>query len=354
MKRGTIVVETHESRVLRGNALGDPHVRRLPVYLPPSYGDGRASYPTIYVLAGFTGSGEMLLNRNAWSETFSERCDRLIDAKRMVESIVVFPDCFTDLGGSQYLNSSATGRYEDYLIEELVPFVDARFRTIPGAAARAVMGKSSGGYGALVHGMRHPDVFGVVCCTSGDMYFLYCYLPDFPKALDAFRRHGGTATTFLEQWRGMRHRSSSRVFAAVNTLGMAACYSPSPKSALGFDLPFDETTGLLRERVWERWLAWDPVHMVDGYARNLKQLSALFLDCGTRDEFNLHHGLRVFSARANKLGIPHTVEEFDDGHMGIGYRYDRSLEVASQAFKRALRPPPGKPARPRRRRPQRR
>ncbi len=344
MTTGTVVIETFTSKVLKGNRLGDPHVRRLPVYLPPSYADGRASYPTVYVLAGFTGSGEMLLNRSAWSETFAERCDRLIADKRMLESIVVFPDCFTDLGGSQYLNSTATGRYEDYLIDEIVPFVDQRFRTIPGAAARAVMGKSSGGYGALVLGMRHPDVFRVVCCTSGDMYFLYCYLPDFPKALDAFRRHGGNAASFLVEWRKMRHRSASRLFPAINTLGMAACYSPNPKSELGFDLPFDETTGLLRERVWERWLAWDPVRMVDRYATNLKQLSALFLDCGTPDEFNLHHGMRIFSARARKLGIPHEVEEFDDGHMSIGYRYDRSLEVASRAFKQALRPPTAKRA----------
>lgn len=354
MRTGTVVIETFESEVLQRNELGDPHVRRLPVYLPPSYGDGRFSYPSIYVLAGFTGSGEMLLNRSAWSETFAERCDRLIAAKKMVESIVVFPDCFTDYGGSQYLNSSATGRYEDYLIDEIVPFVDRRFRTVPGAASRAVMGKSSGGYGALVMGMRHPDVFRVVCCTSGDMYFLYCYLPDFPKTLDTFRRHGGSAASFVAAWRKMAKRSSSGIFQAVNTVGMAAAYSPNPRAKAGFDVPFDEKTGLLREDVWQRWLEWDPVHMLDRYADNLKQLDTLFLDCGTRDEFNLHHGMRIFSAKAKALGVAHRVEEFDDGHMSISYRNDRSLEVISTAFRRALRAPgmprngPGRAARKRR------
>ncbi len=339
MRTGTVVIETIESKVLKGNKLGDPHVRRLPIYLPPSYRDGHFSYPSIYVLAGFTGSGEMLLNRGAWSETFAERCDRLIAEKRLVESIVVFPDCFTDYGGSQYLNSSATGRYEDHLIDELVPFVDQRYRTLPGAATRAVMGKSSGGYGALVMGMRHPDVFRAVCCTSGDMYFLYCYLPDFPKTLDTFRRHGGSAASFVAAWRKMAKRSSSRIFQAVNTVGMAAAYSPNPRAKAGFDVPFDEKTGLLREDVWQRWLEWDPVHMLDRHAANLKQLHTLFLDCGTHDEFNLHHGMRIFSAKAKALGVPHQVEEFDDGHMGITYRNDRSLEVISRSFQRALRAP---------------
>ena len=336
MDRGTVVVETIESEALRGNRLGDPHVRRLPVYLPPSYARSDRAFPSIYVLAGFTGSGEMLLNRSAWSENFAERCDRLIAERRMVESIVVFPDCFTDLGGSQYLDSSATGRYEEYLVREIVGFVDARYRTVARPKARAVMGKSSGGYGALVQGMRHPEVFGVVCCTSGDMYFLYCYLPDFPKAIDAFRRHGGSAASFLEAWRKMPRRSESRSFQAVNTLAMAACYSPNPKSKLGFDVPFDEKTGLLREDVWRRWLAWDPIHMLDRHARDLRRLSSLYLDCGNRDEFNLHHGMRIFSAKARRLGVRHLAEEFDDGHMNILYRWDRSLEVASQAFRRAL------------------
>jgi enterochelin esterase family protein len=332
---GTVVPELVDSRVLRGNPLGDPHVRRVPIYLPPSYGRGGRRYPVIYLLAGFTGSGEMLQNRLPWSETFAERCDRLIARRRMVESIVVMPDCFTRYGGSQYLNSSATGRYEDHLVKELVAHVDRSYRTIPGPGTRAVMGKSSGGYGAIVQGMRHPETFGVVCCTSGDMYFLYCYLPDFPKAADAFRKHGGSCASFLRAWERMPKRMDMSLFPAINTLAMASCYSPNPKSKLGFDLPIDEKTGELRDEVWRRWLAWDPVMMVRRYARNLKKLSLLFLDCGTRDEFQLHHGMRIFHRKAKALGIAHAVEEFDDGHMNIPYRFDRSLEMASRAFRRA-------------------
>jgi len=125
------------------------------------------------------------------------------------------------------------------------------------------------------------------------------------------------------------------LFPAINTLAMASCYSPNPRTKLGFDLPIDEKTGELREEVWRRWLEWDPVSMAGRYARNLKKLSLLFLDCGTRDEFQLHHGMRIFHRKAKSLGIPHAVEEFDDGHMNIPYRFDRSLEMASKAFRRA-------------------
>jgi S-formylglutathione hydrolase FrmB len=330
---GTIVVEFFDSKVLRGNPLGDPHVRRIPVYLPPSYGRVNKRYPVIYLLAGFTGSGEMMQNRSPWTETFAERCDRLIARKKMGEAIVVMPDCFTRYGGSQYVNSSATGRYEDHVAKELVSYIDRQYLSIPNARARAVMGKSSGGYGAMVLGMRHPETFGVVCCTSGDMYFLYCYLPDFPKAIDTFRKYGGCAG-FIRHWERRPKRMETSIFPAINTLAMASCYSPNPESKVGFDLPFDEATGELREDVWRRWLAWDPAQMIGRYAGNLRKLSLLFLDCGTRDEFNLHHGMRLFSRKAKALKIRHVVEEFDDNHMNIQYRYDRSLELASRAFRR--------------------
>jgi enterochelin esterase family protein len=319
----TVEIVEFESRVLRGNPLGDPSQRRTPVYLPPSYPSGR--YPVYYMLTGFTGFGEMLIQRGAWSESLPERLDRLIDAKKMKEAIVVMPDCFTRLGGSQYLNSSATGRYEDHVVRELVPCIDQRYRT---NGRRAVLGKSSGGYGAMVLGMRHPDVFAALACHSGDLYFEYCYQPDFPKAIDLLRKHGGLAK-FLKAWEKMPKRLAGNLHAAVNTIAMAACYSPRGKS---FDLPFDEATGELRPAVWKRWKVLDPVEMLDRHARDLKKLRCVFVDCGTRDQFALHHGARIFSAKARRLGVRLVHEEFDDDHTSISYRYDRSFEVLSRSL----------------------
>ncbi len=312
-----------ESRVLRGNPLGDPHVRRVPVYLPPSYPKGR--YPVTYVLTGFTGFGEMLLARGPWQESLPERLDRLIRARKMREAIVVMPDCFTRLGGSQYLNSAATGRYEDHVVGELVPEIDRRF---PTNRRRAVLGKSSGGYGAMVLGMRHPGVFQALACHSGDMYFEYCYLPDFPKAADTIRKHGGLAG-FLKAWEKMPKRLAGNLHPAVNTIAMAACYSPRGR---GFDLPFDGKTGEIRPEVWRRWKALDPVEMLDRHARDLKRLRLVFLDCGKRDQFALHHGARIFAAKARRLGVRVAHEEFDDDHTAIQYRYDRSFALLSRAL----------------------
>jgi enterochelin esterase family protein len=314
----TVEILERHSKVLRGNPLGDPAVRRTPIYLPPSYPKKR--YPVYYMLTGFTGFGEMMIQRGAWSESLPERLDRLIATKKMAEAIVVMPDCFTRYGGSQYLNSTATGRYEDHLVRELVPYIDENFRT---NGRRAVMGKSSGGYGAMVLGMRHPQVFQALACHSGDLYFEYCYQPDFPKAIDLLRKHGGLEK-FIAAWEKLPKRMAGNLHAAVNTIAMASCYSPRGKK---FDLPFDLKTGEIRHDVWERWKAWDPVEMLDHHARDLKKLDCVFVDCGTRDQFALHHGARIFADKARRLGVRLIHEEFDDDHTSISYRYDRSFAV---------------------------
>jgi S-formylglutathione hydrolase FrmB len=314
----TVEIVEFESRALRGNPLGDPHVRRTPVYLPPSY--PKARYPVYYMLTGFTGFGELMIQRAAWSESLPERLDRLIREKKMGEAIVVMPDCFTRLGGSQYLNSTATGRYEDHVVRELVPYVDSRYRT---TGRRAVMGKSSGGYGAMVLGMRHPDVFQALACHSGDMYFEYGYQSDFPKAVDILRKHGGVEG-FLKAWEKMPKRMAGNLHAAVNTIAMAACYSPKGRS---IELPFEVETGEIRPKVWKRWKSLDPIELLDKHARDLKKLKCVFVDCGTRDQFALHHGARIFAAKARRLGVRVQHEEFDDDHSSIQYRYDRSFAV---------------------------
>lgn len=330
MPEGTNIIETITSNVLRGNALGDPFVRRVPVYLPPGYEQSKERYPTVYVLTGFTGRGTMLLNDSAWDENIAQRMDRLIASGTVKPMILVMPDCFTRIGGSQYINSSATGRYEDHVINELVPFVDKKYRTLGDRDHRAVMGKSSGGYGAVILAMRHPDVFGLMASHSGDMYFELCYKADFPKYLNSIKKYGGLAK-FLETFPTIRPKDNN--FAGtLNTVAMAACYSPNPNASLGFDLPFDEETGEMREDVWKRWLDWDPVYLVDKHLTALKSLKLIYLDAGLRDEFQLQFGARIFVKRLKERGVPCVHEEFDDGHMNIPYRYDNSLKAISDVM----------------------
>lgn len=320
--QGTVLTLRHTSEVLRGNPAGDKYVRDLIVYVPPGYEIGDKSYPAVYCLTGFTGRGKMLLNDNAFTPNLAERMDRLIAGGTIEPMIVVMPDCFTYYGGSQYINSTATGRYEDYLTDEIVAYVDSHFRTVADRGSRAVMGKSSGGYGSLMMGMRHADIFGLVCSTAGDAYFEYCYPTDFAKA---FRVIKGDAKGFLNKFWATEKKGKDD-FPALNTIGMSACYS---SSGTEFDLPFDLETGELRDDVWQRWLKHDPVRLVEKHVENLKSLKLLYLDAGTRDEFALDIGARVLSKKLKDHGIEHIHEEFDDGHMGISYRYDRSLELIS-------------------------
>lgn len=320
---GSVAHLRHESGVLKDTALGDPHVRDLFVYLPSGYAESSEGYPTVYCLTGFTGRGKMLLNDNAFTPNLAERMDKLIAAGTIKPMIVVMPDCFTHYGGSQYINSTATGDYEDHLMQEIVPFVDENFRTLPSRNSRAVMGKSSGGYGSLIMGLRHADVFGLVCSTAGDAYFEYCYPMDFAKA---FRVIKGDPKRFMREFWATEKQGKDD-HAALNTIGMAACYSPN---GTDFDLPFDLETGEIREDVWRRWLDHDPVRLAKKYADNLRSLKLLYIDAGTRDEFALDIGAKVLSRKLTELGVPHIHEEFDDGHFNIAYRYDRSLQMISE------------------------
>ena len=358
---GTTIVLEHDSRILRDNPLGDPHVRNLAVWLPPGYdeGGGRGRgrrYPVLYDLVGFTGSGLAHLNWRPFDENVPERVARLIHEKRMGPCIVVFPDCFTCLGGNQYINSSAIGRYADYLTQEIIPHVDREFRTLGSRDHRGCFGKSSGGYGAMIHGMQYAEHWGAIANHSGDAYFEFCYLPDWPRTLnelDRYRqprrkagrqtaafmqrragdgRDDGRARRFLEaMWAKDKHND-----AEVHTLmelAMAASYDPDPRAPMGFRLPVDLDTGELLPKRWERWRQHDPVNLVAQSRRNLKSLHGIYIDCGWRDQYHLHFGARMLSRRLLAHGIAHTYEEFDDTHSSIDYRMDVSLPFLYRALK---------------------
>ncbi|HZS31401.1 MAG TPA: alpha/beta hydrolase-fold protein, partial [Gaiellaceae bacterium] len=178
---GQLDVLEIESELLRGNPLGDPHVRPLWVYLPPAYeAEPERRFPSIYLIQGMTGQVDMWLNRTAFRPTTPERIDRLFGDEGCPPAVVVFVDCWTSFGGSQFIDSPGTGRYLGYLCDEIVPFVDERYRTLAEPAHRGLTGKSSGGYGAMVVPMLRPDVFGGLATHAGDALFEFCYLREFP------------------------------------------------------------------------------------------------------------------------------------------------------------------------------
>ena len=346
---GQLVIESFSSRILQDNPLGDPSERPLHVYLPPQYHDKRAArrrFPVLFDLVGFTGSGPSHTNWKAFEENVPEKLDRLIGGGSMPPAIVVFPDCFTALGGNQYINSSAIGRYADYLTRELIPFVDRKFRSGASREHRACFGKSSGGYGAMVHGLKYTRFWGAIANHSGDAYFDFVYSAEWPTvlttlqrfaqpALKAGRRRIQTATPvkgfddgriqrFLDHCQRTQKLSSNDI-TALMMICMAATYDPDPRAPNGFRVPYDLDTGVRIERRWQAWLKHDPIRLIGRYKENLKKLRGIYIDCGWRDQYHIHFGSRQLSAQLNRLGITHRYEEFDDTHSGIDYRMDISL-----------------------------
>lgn len=320
---------TIESQALQGNLLGDPATRELRVYLPAGYNEGRR-YPLLVDLVGFTGSGQVHTNWRPFTENVPERLDRLIGEGKMPPVVVAFPDCFTRLGGNQYVNSAAMGRYEDYLIDEVVPFIERQL-SCGGFGRRGVFGKSSGGYGAIVHGMRRPDVWSALACHSGDMAFELCYLQDMPAALNELAKHDRSIEKFMHAFEQTKKPKETEI-SCLNILAMAASYDPDTTQFLGIRLPVDlETCALIPER-WANWLPHDPVRMVDGCADNLRRLKAIYIDCGNDDQFHLHYGARRLHRALDRLGIAHAYEEFPDNHSDVDYRMDVSLPILAAAL----------------------
>ncbi len=340
--RGELITLEHTSSVLEGNPLNDPATRRFNVWLPPGYKENsRKRYPVLYDLTGYTGSGFSHTNWKNFDENVPEQLDRLHDEGKIGGVIVAFPDCFTSLGGNQYINSSAIGRYADYLTRELVPFVDKSLNTKESRDHRGVFGKSSGGYGAMMHGLLYPETWGAIANHSGDAYFDFLYRAEWPGVLthlgaykpkaspkkQALLNKGmddGRVRAFLDDVWSRRSLSGNDIMTLM-MICMAATYDPDPRAPNGFRLPFHAETGAFIESRWKRWLRHDPIHLVKSHAANLKSLRGIFIDCGWRDQYHIHFGSRQLSAALKRAGVKHRYEEFDGTHSGIDYRMDVSL-----------------------------
>ena len=357
---GTLVVLEHTSKILKGNPLGDPHVRKVAVWLPPQYdeGGGRRRFPVLYDLVGFTGTGLSHTNWKPFGDNVPERAARLIREQKMGPAIIVFPDCFTALGGNQYVNSSAIGNYADYLTREIIAFVDREFRTLASREHSGCFGKSSGGYGSIIHGMKYTKYWGAVANHSGDAYFDFVYWHDWPNTLNELAKHrvpkrkagaydargesnrkglvegldDGRIKRFLAQvWK--REKLSTAEGHTIMNLCMAATYDADRKAPLGFRVPFNLESGEVIEKRWSKWRENDPINLVAKYRDNLKSLRGLYIDCGWRDQYHIHYGSRILSKRLAAAGIHHTYEEFDDNHSDVDYRMDTSLPFLYRALK---------------------
>jgi S-formylglutathione hydrolase FrmB len=315
------------SDLLRDNPLKDPFERPLWVYVPPGYDDDpERRYPAVYVIQGYTGHIAMWRNRAPYRRPFPETADAMFAGGEVPSAIVVYVDAWTSYGGSQFVDSPGTGRYHSYLCDEVLPWVDAHYRTLPHRDHRAITGKSSGGFGAMITPMMRPDLFGALATHAGDALYEYAYLSGFAKSVRFLRGYDSDIFRWWDDFRSRVSFTKEEDQELLMTLGVAACFSARQDGTP--ELPFDPRTGTLRPEIWQRWLDWDPVRMVPRYAEALRSLKAVWIDGGTRDEWFLDLGAQAFRQALAEVGVPDDVihfELFEAGHMGIDYRYPLSL-----------------------------
>lgn len=325
---GTIHEHTFDSELLRDNPLGDSHTRPLWVYTPPGYDkDLQRRYPVVYMLLGFTGTLPAWSNQpSPYRKSVPVAIDEAFARGEAPPMILVFVDAWTTYGGSQYVDSAGTGRYHSYLCEEIVPWVDARYRTLASRDHRAIAGKSSGGLGASVTSMLRPDLFGAFASHSGDALSEAQYIPHFLAAARDLRAYDGDIFAWWHDFGSRVAFTKPEDMRLLEILGVSACFSPDADGTPR--LPFDPETGALVPEVWQRWLAWDPVRMAQEHGEALRSLRAIWIDAGTRDEWfldlgavALHRAIAETGVRAENVHF----ELFDGGHFAVEYRQPQAL-----------------------------
>ena len=320
-----------ESEALKTNRLGDPYVRPLWVYVPPGYDEEpERRYPSVYVIQGYTGQLDMWRNRAALRPTFPELCDELFASGGAPPCIVVWVDSWTSVGGSQYVDSPATGRYHTYLCDEIVPCVDARYRTLAARAHRGIAGKSSGGYGAALTAMLRPDLFGGFASHAGGGLFEVSIRPFFRDAVRSLRDHyDGSFDRFFEELRRGPALARPTDIHLLLQYGFSAAYSADEDGTVR--VPYDTATAEVIPELWERWLAWDTVLMVPRHADALRSLRAIYIDAGTRDEWFLELTAEAMRRELAKIGVTDIFFElFDATHAAIEYRYPIGLRYLAE------------------------
>ena len=314
---------TIESAALRGNPLGDPASRPLFVWTPPGYESSSRRYPTVYLLHGMTGQVRGWFNVSPFVPNLPETIDSM-----GLEAVVVLVDGFTALGGAQWIDSPAVGRYGTYLCEDVVSLVDSRFRTLPEAAHRGLAGKSSGGFGAIVSSMLRPDLFGGFATHAGDALFEVTLAAEFAPAAQALRNlYDGSFDRFWADFRSGRPVLANRTDPVLQNLyATAAAFSPGADAKP--ELPFSTDTGEIVPEVFERWLAWDPVRLAPANAEALLRMRGIWIDAGRDDEYRLDLGAVAFSDAVATAGVPDDrvhFELFAGGHRGLNWRFPLSL-----------------------------
>jgi pimeloyl-ACP methyl ester carboxylesterase len=292
---------------LRDNPLGDPAKRRLAVFSPDDT-KPEAPMPLVIYLPGWGGSSEDAIaqGRGAW---FCQVVDRLSADQHPIRIAVV--DGRSRYGGSQFLNSTATGRYADLVTEEILPAMSARYaaaKTKTGPAT-IIAGHSSGAYGALWLAMHHQEKFAAVVALSPDSNFEVTHKP-------LVQQPSVQAVTHAELDAAMTPGKSGSLPAnglAKLVMGLCANYAPTAGQPGHFEWLYDDR-GQWRPESWQRWLDLDPLTMVQNNPKAFAPTQRIYLDGAEHDEFGANIGARKIQEVLKDRPSPVTFYESQDGH----------------------------------------
>lgn len=300
------------SAALEKNILGDPADQDVAVYLPPSYKIATARrYPSLYLLHGFDSNIRSWTSHGYQEMNLQQSMDALIASQQAQELIVVVPNGRNAYLGSFYTNSSVNGGWEDYILHDLVAYIDSHYRTLPSADSRGIAGHSMGGYAAIMIGMKHPQIFGAVyamspCCLG--------MVGDLTSSNPAWR--SVLAVKNAEQF--AQEPDSIERFWTDALLSLAAAFSPNPsKAPLFVDLPYRDQNGNLvpSEPAWTEWHEKMPLEIVSNYGTNLSRLRGLAIDYGLEDDFShIPLSTQRFSEKLTELGVPHVLAAYRGDH----------------------------------------
>ena len=299
------------SQILKSNPLKDPSLRHNPVLIPRKI---KGDLPVIVILAGFTGNGPQYFGVKSFERNFPQSMDEWFYKQRGVSPLVVFVDAMTFFGGSQFINSSGAGRYEDYIIKEVIPAITEVYPVKKQPRYWCVMGGSSGGYGALHLASRFPHRLGLAAALAPDSAFELSLLPEIYSALPTIEKLGGIGGVKKMMVEGSLQRRGD-FHDIVNVVGMASCYSKN-----GVQLPVDSDTGVIIDPLWREWKQKDPVVFLKRRTRNLRKLHGLLLDVGKYDQFNLQYGGRRIRQLFKESKISIEYSEFEGDHFDISSR----------------------------------
>jgi S-formylglutathione hydrolase FrmB len=335
---GKLITDTITSPSLKGNLLGDPATRNMVVYLPPGYDTSGERYPVVYLIPG-PGFTERYWPYNdsgilpVWitpptdfpKDGFVSMIDELITTGKVQPIIIVMLNLDAKYGGSWGANSALNGNHEDYVINDIVPYIDATYRTLSSRDSRAIGGLCMGGYVAMYLGMRHPDVFGAVASLNGALAIMFLLSPGALKLIAAENPNGITGPPIRFPYPDK--------FWASDLYMESAAWSPNPNNPPYYmDLPVDKNIQL-REDIVQKWSAYDLFQMLPNYVSALASLRGIYLDAGDKDEVSSAQAAQMFSDALSAAGIDHRLEIFDGKHMDKMYtRLKLSLSYLSNVL----------------------